>query len=335
MRKLSDILYRLGMGEEAYNSLGQYTVSIVGAGNLGSLIALNLAINGVKRIKIVDPDFITYHETATSPIYDYSYIYLAKVEALKTLLSRRFPDIDVVVYPMGLTPFNIERVLKGSDVVIDATDNMATKYLVNRFMLRNHILAIHTYIDEGSGYIHITDRSRCMECIYDIEESLDLIFDSRGSSTLYMMTSSLVGEYILKYLGGDVELNMESLRISRGSIEKIDSSSRCNLHYSEDTELGYEIKDFDYQHLYLDGTFVYTSNEKIRLDLEPLSREIAKKYILVKRGAMGVLFEYLDNINVGVTYPGTIVVMGVDNPMDGYNIASKLVDEVLYKYVID
>ena len=333
--RISELISRLGLDMDSYEKIKGYSIAIIGVGNLGASIAKHLAINGVDKVRIIDPDFLNYRDIYFSNVFQYRHHGLLKVEALKKILQYIRPGIDVTSYPLGIGPWNIERILRNIDIVIDATDNMATKFLVNRYIVKHSIPAIHTYVDEGYGYTVWTDASKCLECIFDLDRNLDIFFDGTSLETIYSTTSSMVADLSLKYMVNGVDIpSGEIFKVGGVEIIRINRDAKCKIHTDESYDISYDL-DFDYQYVFNNGTFIYTSDEKVRLDLEPLAREIAKNYILIRRGEMGILFEYKDSVKVGVSYTGSIMVDGVRSVDEGYVIVSNLVDKIFHRYVID
>ncbi len=106
-------------------------VLVVGAGGLGSPVLLYLAGAGVGPIGIVDEDVVDASNLQRQVVHGTAADGRAKVESARDAVLGVNPDVDVVLHPVRLDATTVLDVLRGYDVVVDGTDNFATRYLVN------------------------------------------------------------------------------------------------------------------------------------------------------------------------------------------------------------
>lgn len=104
---------------------------VVGAGALGSPVALYLAAAGIGRIGIVDSDSVELSNLARQPLHFTPDLGLMKSENAVVKLSALNPEVEVQSYPVELTADNAEPIVMGADVVVDCSDSFETRYLVN------------------------------------------------------------------------------------------------------------------------------------------------------------------------------------------------------------
>ena len=104
---------------------------IVGAGGLGSPAALYLAAAGVGRIGLVDFDKVDITNLHRQILYGTSDVGRPKLEAARERLSDLNPDVTIETHDARLTSANALEILGQYDVILDGTDNFATRYLVN------------------------------------------------------------------------------------------------------------------------------------------------------------------------------------------------------------
>lgn len=104
---------------------------VVGTGGLGSPVALYLAAAGVGRIGLVDFDVVDASNLQRQVIHGSATIGELKVESAKKRLNDLNPEISVEVYNEPFTSTNAEAIARNYDVIIDGTDNFATRYLTN------------------------------------------------------------------------------------------------------------------------------------------------------------------------------------------------------------
>ncbi len=119
------------IGTEGQMRLLNGKVLIVGAGGLGAPAALYLAAAGVGTIGIADFDMLEVSNLNRQVIHGTADIGRMKTDSAKDGIHRLNPHIDVVTYSERLTARNILDVMKGYDVIMDATDNIKSKYLLN------------------------------------------------------------------------------------------------------------------------------------------------------------------------------------------------------------
>lgn len=115
----------------AARRLRQSRVLLVGAGGLGSPVALMLANAGVGSIFVVDFDRVDASNLQRQVLFDTSDVGRSKVDAARERLLRIAPDLDVDCVDEPFAVSNAARLVAGVDLVIDGADNFATRYLVN------------------------------------------------------------------------------------------------------------------------------------------------------------------------------------------------------------
>ncbi len=119
------------VGPEGQKKLKNAAVLCVGAGGLGSPLALYLAAAGVGRIGIVDFDVVDESNLQRQIIHDTPSVGTSKLASAKKRLTALNPFITVETHDMRLTSANAVELFKQYDVIADGTDNFATRYLVN------------------------------------------------------------------------------------------------------------------------------------------------------------------------------------------------------------
>lgn len=123
------ILPEIGvMGQE---KLKRGRVLVVGAGGLGCPVLTYLAAAGVGSIKIVDADVVDITNLHRQPLYSESAVGRLKAEEAARVLQKNNSSIKLAGIPLRLEPANVCELLGDVDVVVDGSDNFATKYLLN------------------------------------------------------------------------------------------------------------------------------------------------------------------------------------------------------------
>jgi len=156
------------VGVEGQKRLKASKVLLVGAGGLGSPAALYLAAAGVGTIGLVDFDVVEASNLQRQVVHDAAWIGRPKLESAKARLNALNPNVDVVLFPERLTSANALRILKGFDVVLDGTDNFATRYLTNDACFLLGIPNVYGSIFRFEGQVSVfhPGKGPCYRCLY-------------------------------------------------------------------------------------------------------------------------------------------------------------------------
>ena len=119
------------VGEAGQKRLREASVLLIGVGGLGSPAALYLAASGIGRLGLVDPDKVELSNLQRQILYSTSDVGRTKLEGAKQRLEGLDPGVEVVGYAERFTSDNAMEIARGYDVLIDGTDNFATRYLSN------------------------------------------------------------------------------------------------------------------------------------------------------------------------------------------------------------
>ncbi len=131
LERYSRNMYLKEIGEAGQIKLMNAKVLIVGAGGLASSAALYLAACGVGTIGVVDFDIVDVSNLNRQILHGVEDIGKLKVESAKSAIERINPDVNTIVFAERLSPENVLHIMNGFDVVMDASDNFGTKYLLN------------------------------------------------------------------------------------------------------------------------------------------------------------------------------------------------------------
>src|SRR5467141_4165716 len=119
------------VGDAGQQKLLDSKVLLIGAGGLGSPAAYYLGSAGVGTLGIVDSDVVDLTNLQRQILHTTDRIGESKVSSAKKTLEALNPEVKVVGYQERLTAANIDRIIKGYDVIIDGADNFPTRYLLN------------------------------------------------------------------------------------------------------------------------------------------------------------------------------------------------------------
>jgi adenylyltransferase/sulfurtransferase len=119
------------VGLEGQKKIRATRVLCVGAGGLGSPIALYLAAAGIGRLGIVDFDAVELSNLQRQVLHSTENVGRLKTESARETIRGINPDVEVVLHNVRLTSKNALEIIRGYDIVVDGTDNFPTRYLTN------------------------------------------------------------------------------------------------------------------------------------------------------------------------------------------------------------
>ena len=105
---------------------------VVGAGGLGCPAALYLAASGIGKLTLADPDTVDLTNLQRQILYRTDSVGMPKVEAARAALSALNPEVEVFPLQKRIEANELPRLLAGIDVVLDCSDNFATRHAINR-----------------------------------------------------------------------------------------------------------------------------------------------------------------------------------------------------------
>jgi sulfur-carrier protein adenylyltransferase/sulfurtransferase len=143
------------LGEEGQQKLFNSKVVVVGAGGLGCPALQYLVAAGIGQVGIIDDDKVATHNLHRQVLYTTGDVGQLKVEAAAKRLSLMNTDVRIEIHSIRITNQNALTVLKPYDIVLDATDNFATRYLVNDACVLLNKPLIYGAISQYEGQVAI------------------------------------------------------------------------------------------------------------------------------------------------------------------------------------
>jgi len=141
---------------------------LIGAGGLGSPAALYLAAAGVGTIGIVDFDVVDISNLQRQILHTTARVGERKTDSAKQTIKALNPDINVVAHEEMLVAENVNRIIKGYDVILDGTDTFETRYILNDAAVAAGIPVIHASVFRFEGQLttFIPYEGPCYRCLY-------------------------------------------------------------------------------------------------------------------------------------------------------------------------
>jgi sulfur-carrier protein adenylyltransferase/sulfurtransferase len=158
------------VGERGQQALLDARVLLVGAGGLGSPAALYLAAAGVGTLGVVDADVVDESNLQRQVIHTVDRVGTPKVESAKQTVQALNPDVRVETHETRLTKTNALDLLARYDVVLDGSDNFATRYVLNDacVLLRKPNVhgSIFRFDGQATTFVPADDASPCYRCLF-------------------------------------------------------------------------------------------------------------------------------------------------------------------------
>ena len=171
VRRYSRHLIIPDVGMAGQKRLKNAKVLVIGAGGLGSPALLYLAAAGVGTIGIVEFDEVDESNLQRQVIHGQSDIGRPKAESAKDSIAEINPYVEVVIHPERLDNDNVMRIFEGYDLIVDGTDNFATRYMVNdaAYFLGIPYVWGSIYRFDGQASLFAptkVDDAPCYRCLY-------------------------------------------------------------------------------------------------------------------------------------------------------------------------
>ena len=144
----------------------QISVSIIGAGGNSSLVSLLLSRHGIKEIRVVDGDSVEKSNLERQTLFGINDIGLNKAEVMKNVIQRQGILDGLLAFPEYLDSVNYERLLAGTDLIIDCTDSIQTRNLINEISIKMDIPWIMTSSMEKflEFKLIVPGKTACLNC---------------------------------------------------------------------------------------------------------------------------------------------------------------------------
>jgi len=145
-------------------------VGIIGAGGLGSPVAMYLASAGVGRLTIADHDQVDLSNLQRQILHDSNDIGRPKVESARTRLTALNPDVTVTPLNARIDAAQLQQLAQQADVIVDASDNFATRFAVNAACVATGTPLVSGAAVRMEGQLSVfvprRDDSPCYRCLY-------------------------------------------------------------------------------------------------------------------------------------------------------------------------
>lgn len=168
LRRYSRHILLPELGMQGQQRLKESSVLLIGAGGLGSPLALYLAAAGVGRIAVVDSDVVDESNLQRQVLHGTPDVGRKKVESARERMLEINPHIEVAVHDEPFTSANAMQIATGHNAIVDGTDNFPTRYLSNDVAVLLGIPNIYGSIFRFEGQVSTfwSKHGPCYRCLY-------------------------------------------------------------------------------------------------------------------------------------------------------------------------
>ena len=198
--------------------IGNAKVLCIGAGGLGSPALMYLAAAGVGTIGIVDFDTVDETNLHRQVLFGQSDIGKKKVDVAKSKIEESNPLVSVTTYPVRINPSNVLEIMAGYDIVIDATDNFATRYLINdaAVLLNKPYVWGSVNRFDGQAAVFWSSLGPCYRCLHPEPPAPGTVQNCADAGVLGVLCASIASiqvNEVIKAITGIGELQIGKLMI--------------------------------------------------------------------------------------------------------------------------
>ena len=157
-----------GFGVGRQEKLKQAKVFIAGAGGLGSPVSIYLAAAGIGTMRLAEHDKVEMNNLNRQILFSDEDIGKSKAALAAEKLHKLNPEIKVEATGETITEANVFQLVDGFDLIVDALDNLPTRYVLNKAALKRNIPLFHGTVHafQGRATTIIPGQTACLKCLY-------------------------------------------------------------------------------------------------------------------------------------------------------------------------
>ncbi len=231
-------------------------VLIAGLGALGGVVAERLAAAGVGTIGLADFDEVKLPNLQTQTIHSTRDIDRPKASAARDRLKKLNPYVSSVLHQEKLTGDNIEEVVEAYDLVVDATDNFVSRYLVNDACVLHGIPEVFGAMYQFEGFVTVfAPGGPCYRCLYPAPPPVGIVPTCAAAGVMNALPAiigGLMATEVLKLLSGSGEvligraITLDAWNLQYHAVQTVKDSgcAVCSVHPVISTAMDIDYEDF-------------------------------------------------------------------------------------------
>ena len=224
----------------AQSALRDASVMVIGLGALGSPVATYLAAAGVGRIGLVDGDVVELSNLHRQPLHFTPDIGVGKADSAAHKLAFLNPEIELVPYPAHLDENNAAAILTGASCVVDCTDNLRTRFVLNQACVDAGVPLVEAGVLGFAGIVQtiIPGQSACYRCAFplaDTQEAAPTCRDAGIVGAIAGVVGSIQALEAIKLITGIgqtlvntvLSIDGRDMSIRRVAVARLDDCTAC------------------------------------------------------------------------------------------------------------
>ena len=320
------------LGAKGQSKLAKAKVAVIGAGGLGTVSSLYLALAGVGCIRLIDQDTVETQNLHRQILYTVDDLQYPKVEAAAKRLRKLNPLLKVEGISENVHATNVEKLLAGVDCVVDGLDNMLTRYLVNRACVKSGVPYVFGAAIgmEGNLSVFAPPGTPCLECIMpNLSDSELQTCNSRG---VLGATPGIIGAMqametikLIAGVGSPLKGKLMVCDFNDMSFATIDISKRANCPACQGEAVSAVLGE---KLVWLCGRDTANINPEtpLKLSLNEVYETIREQFRVRVKSHLAVMFDY-ESYEVSLFNGGRMLIKNVKNE----KTALKVYREILKK----
>ena len=228
------------IGENGQALLAKSKVAVLGVGALGTVISELLCRAGVGTLMLIDRDCVELSNLQRQVLFEEKDVGNVKAETAKQKLLNINSGINVEAFVVDITHKNISTIIGKPTIIIDCTDNLETRYLLNDYCKKYHIPWIYGGGISSIGNVFMIDNKKgrpCFSCIFPNAKAEGTCDTIGVINSLTTVIASIQANECIKFIvGAEYEKNLLRINVWNNSFDKIIVKQRksckvCRAHY--------------------------------------------------------------------------------------------------------
>ncbi len=318
------------IGEEGQKKIEEARIAVLGLGSLGSAIADSLARTGVGFLRVVDRDYVEMSNLNHQILFDEDSIDKPKVEAGSKRLNEINSNVEVDPVSVNIDSNNIEKYIGDVDLVMDATDNMKTRYIINDACVKNGKKWIFTSVlgTYGMNLNIIPNKGPCLRCLMPDKPDKGSLKTTETAGVLFtlprIMGNIASTEAIKHIIGGNPRKEMLTIDLWHDDFELVTVRRRkeCTTCGQKNFEFLSKKKNIDVE-IQGENSIQISPAEKSKLDLQNIQNRFKKAEI---KGE-SMLRIHLDEYDLNLFEDGRLIIEGTDDPKKAKALYSRYIGD--------
>ncbi len=304
------------IGKEGQKKISESKVTILGQGALGTVMAEGLTRCGVGEIVIADRDFVELSNLQRQALFDENDIGKPKAEVAAEKLKRINSEIKINSHVLDINTKNIVDRIEGSDIVMDASDNMKLRYLINDACIKHDIPWIYSAVLGTYGMtMNMTyEGSPCLRCLIPEQPKSENMGTCASEGVLFSLPrviANIAATEAIKFLvGKENRKELLTIDIWRNEFDFTEVRKKDDCDCCVNRDFRYlEGKEDETVELCGRDAVQIKPSDKDRVDLDKLT----KRYDFAKKIGQQLVRLSVEGYELNIFKDGRMIVKGTED----------------------